>query len=191
MRIFKALLIATLLLSASAGSVLRGQSQNPQPSDSRSTVIEEVVMVNLPDDVFLLKTKVPADEYHIRLSAGGAKPTLLFTSSGGGEYEVPVSIVPTPNQRPAEKTEVVLERVGTSGYLTRIWMQTRTTGYELGLPETAGGVKREPYKTIPASLFPPPGSLATEIEGEAHSVPPEHQREVDKPETLPRDPPVK
>jgi hypothetical protein len=193
MNIAKAMLAAALLLNTVTETALFGQSRLPPvPADSPSTLSGEVIMVSLPSEVFLLNKSVPAGEYHIRLDAARAALTLVFTSSSNrAEYEVPASIILTQNVRPAEKTEVVLERVGTSVYLTRIWMQSRSTGYEIGLPERAGDLNREPYQSIPASLFPPPGSSATELQRGAHSVPPEQQREGKKPGARPRDPSVK
>src|SRR5262245_16004893 len=120
MNISKALLIALLL-----------PAPFPQSSDSQPRVSEELVMVSLPEEVILPGTTIPAGEYHIRLGAKDNRPMLLFTSSSQADREVPVSIVPTPSGQPSDSTEVILERVGTSVYLTGIWLQARTTGYDL------------------------------------------------------------
>ena len=124
-----------ILLSVSIGSFAQSLDQG--------------ITVDLPQAVIVGEKSLPAGEYEIRKEST-VNPVLRFFSNDKLQYETAALPIPEETKGAIEKSRVVMEKVGDELYLTKVWIEGASTGFELPLPERARALKRELAQTVTA-----------------------------------------
>jgi len=123
------------------------------------------VTVNLPYAVTVNGTVLQPGEYVIRQHEDPAGSRVLhFFNDGGMKLETTAMAIPTLDNRTPEHTKLILDHVGESYYLHKIWVQGKDYGYEFPLPREIR--QREIERNAPATIV----AQSTEQKSEATTV---------------------
>lgn len=93
----------------------------------------DTLSVKLPYAASVGNTTLPAGQYMVRdLKDDGNESILEFTPAKGASVNVIMMQIATPNEKPAEHTQVVLRSEGNNKYqLDKIFLEGRDYGFEL------------------------------------------------------------
>jgi hypothetical protein len=100
---------------------------------SAAAQMGETVKVTLPQATMVGAVTLPAGAYTIRdiNDEGGSTTVVQIRSDNGLSVTAEVMLISEPDNKPANKTEVVLRHEGNHYQMDKIWFQGRDEGYEL------------------------------------------------------------
>jgi hypothetical protein len=142
--------MAGALALASAGW-LASTSMQAQPMYDR-------IHVNLPYTITLQNKTLQPGDYTIQQlpSTGGSSRVLLFYTNDGMKFETSAMTIPALDINTARDTKLVLNHVGDSYYISKIWVQGKDYGYELPVPDSIRERQREGMtETTVAATYTP------------------------------------
>lgn len=154
------------------------QSQGP---------ISDTLIVDFPNQVIVGGERLEAGQYHIRQVPSASNPRILeFSSENGTALEVTVTASPILDNQNVNKSTVVLENRGGTSYLSKIWVEGKSYGYQFAVPDSppaAAGAKAT-NQTIqltatytPPQAAPQPKPAETAAAKPAPQLPPETKPE--------------
>ena len=95
--------------------------------------MSDIVKVTMPKGTMVGTVKLPAGQYTIRdiSDDGNASSVFQIRSDSGTMVVAQVMRISEPDNKLADRTEVVLQREGGNYQVDKIWLQGRDYGYEL------------------------------------------------------------
>jgi hypothetical protein len=95
--------------------------------------MSDMVKVTLPHGAMVGTVTLPAGEYTIRdLTDDGSSSSVLQIRSAAGKMVIAEAMrISEPDNKRADRTEVILQREGGKYQMDKIWMEGRDYGYEL------------------------------------------------------------
>jgi hypothetical protein len=132
--------------------------------------------VTLPYPVSVNGTVLQPGEYVIRQheSTAGASRVVHFFKDGGMKLETTAMAIPALDNKTQEDTKLILDKVGSDYFLTKIWVQGKDYGYEFPIPENIRNREKErtasaatvtgTYQAAPAETVVTTPSTTTTVE---------------------------
>lgn len=143
------------------------------------------INVNLPYTVAVGDKTLPPGDYTIqRLPSESGSRVLLFYSDKGMKFETLALPFAALDINTARETKLVLNQVGGTYYVSKIWVQGKDYGYELPMPKSLKSRQHEQMAkvTVPAETVQVNTSETQDLTA-ANTVPVEKETEKTEIET--------
>lgn len=126
------------------------------------------LLVKLPNEVTVNQVKLSAGEYEIRKQST-VSPVFQFFNKDEMRYETLAMPINTDSNVVVEDPKVVMQKIGSEYYLTKIWLGGTKSGYEFPLPDRAKSLQRELEQAVP--LQPREGQPLTSTSSNTSAAP--------------------